>query len=200
LTISPYHIGLALRGLFSGDDWARAMMGLFPVTDALVTFAGCPDFDLASVASVSAKLPEWLEEKRDCVRRYLAQAWGIKLRHQGHGRPVDPDLQDPAYRFDECPNEDEEGEEGEGEGDGDGQDDNQNGPGGSGQNRSGKKRKAHRGRATERRHGSSAGAGTDQAILAGKFLANAKDRLSPFELVVLEVNSRREFTCIGVFT
>jgi hypothetical protein len=210
LTVSPYHVGLALRGLFSGDDWARAMMELFPVTDTLVFFAGCPDFNIASVASVSGKSPKWLEEKRDCVRRYLAQAWGIKLRHKGHGRPVDPDLQDPAYRFDECPDEDEEedqeeGREEEGKGEesgeeeGDGPPDQQNGNGGSGQNRRGKKRKARRAnRATQRRHGSSAGAGTDQAILAGKFLANAKDRLSPSELVVLDVNARREFGRIMV--
>ncbi len=195
LTISPYHIGLSLRGLFSGEDWARAMMELFPLTDTLVTFAGCTDFNIDSVASVSGKSTKWLEEKRDCVRRYLAQAWGIKLRHKGHGRPVDPDLQGPAFRFDECPGEDEEGDEEEGEEkEDDGPGEQQNGNRGSGQNQRGKKRKARQSnRATHQRHGSSAGAGTDQAILAGKFLANAKERLSPSELVVLDVNARREF-------
>jgi len=200
LTISPYHSGLALRALFSGKKWALAMMAQFPVTSTPMMFAACPEFDLSSTASVSDKSPDWLEEKRDSVRRYLAQAWGVKLRHKGHGRPVDPDLQDPAFRFDECPDEDEEGDEEEGEEEEvDGPGEQQNGNGGSGQNRRGKKRKARRGsRATHRRHGSSAGAGTDQAILAGKFLANAKERLSPSELVALDVNARREFGQIMV--
>jgi hypothetical protein len=200
LTISPRNLGIALRGLFSGDDWAHAMMKLFPVTDPLVTFAGCPDFDIASVASLSGKRLKWLEEKRDCVRRYLAQAWGIKLRHKGHGRPVDPDLQDPAFRFDECPDEDEEGgeeEEGDRVDDGVGDGEERHGGGDAGQKRRGNKRKARRGsRAIHRRHGSSAGAGTDQAILSSKSLANAKERLASSELVIVDVDARREFSRI----
>jgi hypothetical protein len=192
LMISPRNLGIALRGLFSGEEWALAMMAQFPVTSTPIKFAACPEFDVGSIASESGKSPVWLEEKRDSVRRYIGQAWGIRVRHKGHGRPSDPDSQDAAFRFDECPNEDEEGEEGEGDGDGQGED--QNGTGDSGQNRQAKKRRAHRNsRATHRRRGSSAGAGTDQAILSGKFLPNAKERLASSELVILDVDARREF-------
>lgn len=47
-----------------------------------------------------------------------------------------------------------------------------------------------------RRRGSSGGAGTDQAIRASKFMPCDKDRLTPFELVSLDVDARRRFASI----
>ncbi len=193
LTISPRNLGLALRGLFSGEKWARAMMQEFPVIWIPMSFATCPEFEIGSEPLVARQSLTGLKEIRDSVRRYVAQAWGIKPRRRGHGRPIDLDAQEPAMRFDECPDEDED----DGEVQGEGQDEDPTSTDDSDQDQRGRKRKAHQvSRARHRRHGGSAGTGTDQAILASKFMANDKGRLAASELVILDVDARREFDLI----
>jgi hypothetical protein len=85
MTVSPKHIGLAFRRLFSGEDWALSMMQQFPLNQPPDTFAKCEGFAIQLDQLGNGQTKEKLGETRDCVLRYLAQAYGIKPRHRGHG-------------------------------------------------------------------------------------------------------------------
>lgn len=81
LTISPRHIGLAFRSLFSGEDWARDMIQQFPVKQPPNAFAKCEGFAIQHDQLDKGTTQVKLAETRDCVLRYVAQAYGMKARH-----------------------------------------------------------------------------------------------------------------------
>lgn len=85
MTISPRHIGLAFRRLFSGEDWALSMIQQFPFNQPPDTFAKCEGFAIQPDQLGKGQTKEKLAETRDCVLRYIAQAHGVKPRHRGHG-------------------------------------------------------------------------------------------------------------------
>ncbi len=85
LTISPRHIGLAFRALSSGENWTMNMIQKFPVNDPPDKFAKCAAFAVEPDSLGKGPTTKQLEETRDCVLRYMAQAYGIKARHRGHG-------------------------------------------------------------------------------------------------------------------
>jgi hypothetical protein len=85
MTVSPKHIGLAFRRLFSGEAWARHMIQQFSLNQTPDTFAKCEVFAIQPDQLGNGQTKEKLAETRDCVLRYLAQAYGIKPRHRGHG-------------------------------------------------------------------------------------------------------------------
>jgi hypothetical protein len=236
MTISPRHIGLALRGLFSGEDWALDMIQQFQLTQPPDTFAKCEGFEIQPDQLRNGQTKEKLAETRDCVLRYVAQAYGIKARHRGHGKtakkvtkPLTPTSEcnypttganslsstpatggvreaqskdeavaapqanggdDDRIRFDACPGEDDESN-------GDLEDEDEFSAESSQNQAEDHKHKGHPKRiSASRRRGSSGGAGTDQAIRASKFMPCDKDRLTPFELVSLDVDARRRFASI----
>ena len=85
LTISPRHVGLSFRALSSGENWTMNMIQRFPVNDPPDKFAMCEAFAVQPDSLGTGPTTEELEETRDCVLRYIAQAYGLKARHRGHG-------------------------------------------------------------------------------------------------------------------
>lgn len=196
LTINPKHCCLALRGLFSGEKWASEVIAAYPVGLPPEAFATCGGLFFDGSLLEHKKSKEWLVEIQDYLFSYLAQAYGIKARHRGHGRtsgiqaqlgsgtPADVE----AFRHDDCQGEDEDGDADD---DDDGDDSETATPGGkAGKARragsKGKKRAKRRGKQA----GSAAGAGSDQAIRASKFFPFALDRLSPSDLALIEIDAR----------
>jgi hypothetical protein len=210
LTISPKNCCLALRGLFSGEKWARAVVAASPVGLPPTTFAAYGGLFFDGSLLEHGKSKEWLNNIQDYLLIYLAQAYGIKPRHRGRGKssgtqagagtenPAEVD----AFQHDDCPGEDEDGEAD----DDDGGDDLGTGAQGRGtgkRRRAGTKGKKGIGR-RRKGAGSSAGAGSDQAIRASKYFPFAPDRLSPSDLALIEIDARRraeellaEMTSVG---
>ncbi len=196
LTIAPKNCCLALRGLFSGEQWACAVVAAYPVGLQPKSFAAFGGLFFDGSLLEHGKSKAWLDERQDYLLVYLAQAYGMKPRYRGHGQssgvqtgagsetPAEVD----AFRHDDCPGEDDE----------DGDDDDDDGVdtessahrGKAGKPRTaggkGKKGTGRRGK----KSASAAGAGSDQAIRASKFFPFALGRLSPSDLAMIEIDAR----------
>jgi hypothetical protein len=163
LTIQPKNCCLAMRAYFSGEEWARAVLAVYPVNLPPADFAVYVGLTFDGAFHRYEESQKWLNNLQDYLLYYIAQAYGIKPHHRGHGKkPLPPTAEAlDVFRHDICPHEDEDdgyvddppGSAGSGAA-------AQSGPGGKPRRRpvttSGKKRKDLR-----RRAGTAAGVGSD---------------------------------------
>jgi len=85
LTISPRHAGLALRGLCSGEEWARALIKAFPLNQSPKRFARTQTLAMDPSLMSYGKKDRWLEDRVDYICNFIRQAYALKPRHRGHG-------------------------------------------------------------------------------------------------------------------
>jgi hypothetical protein len=201
LTISPKNCCLALRGMFCGEEWARAVVAAYPVDLHPSRFVAYAGLVFEGELLQHEKSKDWLEKQEDYLLIYLAQAYGLKPRHRGRGQSPQLDGRKSgagtedgakaaaAFRHDVCPDEDEGDDDINDNGDPDSEPSDtqtkkphqRNQVGSKGKRKTGKGRKGT---------GNAAGVGSDQAIRASKGFPFAPDRLSPVELSVIDIDCR----------
>lgn len=120
LTISPKNCCLALRGFFCGEPWARAVVAAYRADIPPLQFANYAGLVFDGALLKHGKSNDWLEKQQEYLLFYLAQAYGIKPRHHGHGQKPgqtgtksgasteDDAKASDAFRHDDCPYEDED--------------------------------------------------------------------------------------------